>query len=78
MGEVQVSPENWNDIILESDGNIRMQYVVYDPDPDVGYGTWGSMYVTLTESDTSGFVDLGFPDDSGGMVVSQAFVGIPN
>ena len=36
------------------------------------------MYVTLTESDTSGFVDLGFPDDSGGMVVSQAFVGIPN
>ena len=39
MGEVQVSPENWNDIILESDGNIRMQYVVYDPDPDVGDGT---------------------------------------
>ena len=36
------------------------------------------MYVTLTESDTSGFVDLGFPGDSGGMVVSQAFVGIPN
>ena len=31
MGEVQVSPENWNDIILESDGNILMQYVVYDP-----------------------------------------------
>ena len=33
-GEVQAQPEKWNDIILDSDGKIRMQYVVSDPDPD--------------------------------------------
>ena len=35
------------------------------------------MAVTFIASNTSGFVDLGFPDDSGGMVGSQAIVGIP-
>ena len=28
-----------SDILLESDGKIRMQDVVSDPDPDVGDGT---------------------------------------
>ena len=36
------------------------------------------MDVTLTASNTLGFVDLGFPDDSGGMVVSQAVVSFPH
>ena len=45
-----------------------MQYVVSDPEPDVGDGTRGTMDVTLAGSDTSGFVDLGLPDESGGMV----------
>ena len=38
-GEFQVPPENWNYIILDSDGKFWMQYVASDPDPDVGYGT---------------------------------------
>ena len=39
IGEVQVPPENWNYIILDSDGEIWMRYVASDPNPDVGYGT---------------------------------------
>ena len=31
----------------------------------------------LTTSDTSGFVELGFLDESGGMVGDQAIAGIP-
>ena len=54
-----------------------MQYVVSDPDPDVGDGTRGTMSVTLTASDTAGFVALGIPGASGGMVGAQAIVGIP-
>ena len=42
-----------------------MQYVVSDHDPDVRYGTRGTMAVTLTASNTDGFVVLGLPDDSG-------------
>ena len=34
------------------------------------------MSVTLTASDTSGFVSLVFPDESGGMVEAHAAVGI--
>ena len=40
------------------------------------------MVLTLTEIDTAGLVGLAFPDESGGMVVSQVVsqdvVGIPN
>ena len=39
-----------SDIILDSDGIFLMQYVVSDPDPDVGGGTQGTMGVPLTES----------------------------
>ena len=39
-----------NDILLESDGKIRMQYVVSDPDTGVGGGTHENMGVTLTTS----------------------------
>ena len=35
------------------------------------------MSVTLTSSNTAGFVDLAFPDESGGMVGAQSFIGIP-
>ena len=35
------------------------------------------MAVTLAESDTVGFLALAFPYESGGMVGSQAIVGIP-
>ena len=83
-GEVPAVSANGNDIILDSDllldsdGKIRMQYVVSDPDTDVGDGTRGTMAVTLTASNTVGFVDLGFPDESGGMVGDQDVVGIPN
>ena len=35
------------------------------------------MAVTLTARDTAGFVALSFPDESGGMVVSQSVVCIP-
>ena len=35
------------------------------------------MAVTLTASNTSGFVSLGFPDESGGVVGSQTIIGIP-
>ena len=34
------------------------------------------MTVILTESDISGFVALGFPDESGGIFGSQVIVGI--
>ena len=77
IGEVPAPPATGNDIILDSDGNIWMHYVVSDPDPDIGYGTRGTMAVTFTAFETSGFVALGFPDESGGMVGSQAVTGIP-
>ena len=64
-------------MLIDSDGKIQMHYVVSDTDPDVGYGTRGTMAVTLTASETVGFVAIGFPDESGGMVGSQAVVGIP-
>ena len=73
-GQVPAPPETGNDIILDSDilldidGKIWMQYVVSDLDPYDGYGTQGTMAVTLTASDTAGFVALGLPDDSDGMV----------
>ena len=35
------------------------------------------MSVTLTASDTAGFVALGIPGASGGMVGAQAVIGIP-
>ena len=54
-----------------------MQYVVFDPDPDVGDGTRETISVTLTASDTSGFVYLGIAGESGGMVGAQAILGIP-
>ena len=54
-----------------------MKYVVSDPDPDFGDVKLGTMSVTFTARDTSGFVALGLPDESGGMVVSQAVVSIP-
>ena len=44
-GEVPVAPATGNDILIDnfillySDGKIRMQYDVSDPDPDDGYGT---------------------------------------
>ena len=56
---------------------LWVQYVVSDPDPDVVDGTRGTMAVTLTASDTAGFVALGFLDESGGMVGAQAVLGIP-
>ena len=64
--EMPVPPAIWNDILLYSDGKIRMQYVVSDPDPDGGDVTQGTMAVTLTASKISVFVELGFPDESGG------------
>ena len=66
-----------NDILLDSDGKIRMHYVVYDTHPDVGDGTRVTMAVNLTASNESGFVALGFPDKSGGMFGSQSVVCIP-
>ena len=65
-----------NDIILDSDGNNWMQYVVYDPDLDIGDFTRGTMAVILTARDTARFMALGFPDESGGMIGAQAVVGI--
>ena len=48
-----------SDILLDSDGKVRMQYAVSDPDPDVGNGTRGTMGVNLTASDKGGgVVDL--------------------
>ena len=58
--EVPAPSENGNnillnsDILLESDGKIRMQYVVSDPEPNVGDGTRGTMDVYLTASDKRG------------------------
>ena len=39
IGDVPALPETGNDILLDSDGEIWMQYVVSDTDPDVGGGT---------------------------------------
>ena len=64
-------PSTGNDILIDSDRKIRMQYVVSNPDPDVGDGTRGTMDVTLTESDTLGFLTPGFPDESGVMFGAQ-------
>ena len=64
-GEVPAPPATANAILLDSDGKIWMQYVVSDPDPDVGDGTRGTTAVTLTASDTVGFLALGLPDKSG-------------
>ena len=54
-----------------------MKHVVSDPDSDVGGVTRGTMDVNFTASDTAVFGDLGLTDESGGMVVDQAVVGIP-
>ena len=54
-----------------------MQYVVSDPDPDVGGGAQVTMAVTLSAINTAGFVALGFPNESGGVVGSHSIVGIP-
>ena len=61
-GEVPVPTATGDVILLDSDGKIRMQYVVSDHDPDVEDGTRGTMDVTLTISKTAGFFALGFPD----------------
>ena len=59
-GEVKSTPSTVNaiilysDILLDSDGKIWMQYVVSDPDPDVGYGTSKTMGVTLNASEKGG------------------------
>ena len=76
-GEVPVPSETGNDILLDSDRKMWMQYVVSDPDPGVGDGIRGTMAVTLVTSNTSVFVYLGLPDESGDMVGSQSVVGIP-
>ena len=58
--EVPVAPAIGNNILLDSDilfdigGKIWMQYVVSDPDPDVGYGKHKTMGVTLTASEKGG------------------------
>ena len=67
-GEVPSAAESGNDILIDSDVKIRMQYVVSDTDPDVGYGTRETMGVTLTASNKGGLVGLGFPDESGVIV----------
>ena len=54
-----------------------MQYVVSDHDPDVRYGTRVTMAVTLTASNTYGFVVLGLPDGSGVVFGVQDCVCIP-
>ena len=38
-GEVSAPPAPGNDILLDSDGTIMIQYVVSDPDPNIGYVT---------------------------------------
>ena len=76
-GEVTEPPTNGKDILNDSDGKIRMQYVISDTNTDVGDGTKGTMDVTLTAIDTPGFLDPGFLADSGGMVGAQATIGIP-
>ena len=43
-----------NNILLDNDGKIRTQYVVYSTDPDVGDGTRGTMGVTFTTSNKGG------------------------
>ena len=68
-----------NDILTYSDNKIRIQYVVSDPDLDVGDGIQDNMGVTLTASEKRGGVaDLGFPDNSGGMVGAKAVAVIPH
>ena len=47
-----------NGILIDSDDKIQMQYVVSNPDRNVGGGTQGTMFVTLTASVTSGFVAI--------------------
>ena len=54
-----------------------MQYVVYDTDPDVWYGTQGTMAVTFTASDTAGFLGIWFPDELGCTVEAQTIICIP-
>ena len=53
-GEVSATPATWKYILLDSDFNIWMQYVVSDPDPDVGNGTRETMSITLTASEKRG------------------------
>ena len=56
--EVPAPPATGYDILLYSDVIILMQYVVSYPNPDVEYGTQGTMAVTLTAGGTSEFVTL--------------------
>ena len=59
-GEVPSPPATGNDIpldsdiLLDSDGKIRMQYVVSDPDPDVGDETRENVGVTFTAGEKGG------------------------
>ena len=53
-GEVPAPPATGNDILLDSYDKIRMQYVVFDTEPDVGDGKRGTMSDTLNVSDKSG------------------------
>ena len=76
-GEVLVRTETGNDIIIYSDGKFRMQYVVSNTDSDIRYETQETMDDNLTASNISGFVTLGLPAESGGMVGAQSVVGIP-
>ena len=70
--KLPVPPTTGNDTLLDSGGKMWIQYFVSDPDLNVGDRIQGTMTVTLIASNTTGFVYLGFPDDSGGMVGAQA------
>ena len=69
-------PSTGHGILLDSNGKIRMHYVVSDPDPDIEEGTRGIIAVTLTAGNKSWFVALVSPDDSGSMVGYQSYKSI--
>ena len=52
-------------------------YVVSDPDPGVGYETQGTMDVNFTANETTGFVALGLPDETGGVFIYHTAICIP-
>ena len=52
-GEFSAPLETGNDIILDSDGKIWMQYVVSDPHPDLRDGIRGTTTGNLTASNTA-------------------------
>ena len=74
IGELLVPSLTGKDMLLDSDGKIRMQYVVSDPDPDFWDGRRVTMAVVLIASKTVVFVALCFICESGGMVGYQAAI----